>query len=58
MSPHDFLPIEVVFNPNWWSHSANISFDKPFYFDANTRIKNDITMRQILHQRFGAIGPG
>jgi hypothetical protein len=58
MSPHDFLPIEVVFNPNWWSHSANISFDKPFYFDANTRIKNDITMRQILHQRFGAIGLG
>ncbi len=58
MSIPEFLPIELVFNPNWWYHAANISFDEPFYFEADTRIKNDVIMRQTLHQRFGDIGLG
>ena len=58
MPTHEFLPIELVFNPNWWYHAANISFDESFYFDADTRIKNDVVMRQTLHQRFGNIGLG
>ena len=54
----ELLPIELVFNPNWWYHAADISFDKPFYFDADTRIKNDVTMRRVLYERFGDIGLG
>lgn len=52
------LPVELVFNPNWWHKTAGISFDEAFYLDAETRIQNDITMRRVLHQRFGSIGLG
>lgn len=54
----DLLPFELVFNPNWWHRTAGISFEKPFYFDAATRIANDVVMRRVLHQRFGDIGLG
>jgi uroporphyrinogen-III decarboxylase len=53
-----FLPVELVFNPNWWHQNAGISFERPFYFDAETRIRNDVTMRRVLHERFGVIGLG
>ncbi len=53
-----FLPFELVFNPRWWHHAAGISFERPFYFDPATRVANDVTMRRVLHQRFGAIGLG
>lgn len=54
----EFLPVELVFNPNWWHHAAGISFEKPFYFDAATRVQNDITMRRVLYERFGDLGLG
>ena len=54
----DFLPIELVFNPNWWRRTAGISFEQPFYFDAAARIANDVTMRRVLHQRFHDLGLG
>jgi uroporphyrinogen-III decarboxylase len=54
----EFLPVELVFNPNWWYHAAGISFDESFYFDAETRIQNDITMRRVLDERFGYLGMG
>jgi uroporphyrinogen-III decarboxylase len=57
-SADNFLPIELVFNPNWWHRTAGISFERPFYFDAATRIANDVTMRRVLHQRFRDLGPG
>ncbi len=53
-----FLPVELVFNPNWWFQNAGISFDEPFYLDAATRIRNDVTMRRVLYARFGSIGLG
>ncbi|MBI4789976.1 MAG: hypothetical protein HY782_23325 [Chloroflexi bacterium] len=53
-----FLPLELVFNPNWWYHTAGIAFDENFYLDAATRIKNDVTMRRVLHERYGALGLG
>jgi hypothetical protein len=56
--PDTFLPFELVFNPNWWHRTAGISFERPFYFDASTRIANDVTMRRVLHQRFGDLGLG
>lgn len=53
-----FLPFEVVFNPNWWYHTAGISFDKPFYFDAKTRESNDVLMRRVLFEKYGKFGLG
>jgi len=52
------IPIELVFNPNWWYHTADISFDKSFYFDSETRIRNDVIMRRVLYERFGELGLG
>ena len=53
-----FLPVELVFNPNWWYRTAGISFDEAFYLDAETRIQNDVTMRRVLCARFGDLGLG
>jgi len=47
------IPVEVIFNPNWWNRNYGISFDKPFYFDKKQRIENDLRMRQALFERFG-----
>ena len=58
MKAKDFLPFELVFNPNWWHRTAGISFERPFYFDGVTRVANDVTMRRVLHQRYGDIGLG
>jgi uroporphyrinogen-III decarboxylase len=55
---NQFIPIELVFNPNWWYQTANISFDRSFYFDPETRIRNDVIMRRVLHERFGKMGLG
>jgi hypothetical protein len=54
----EFLPVELVFNPNWWHHTAGISFEEPFYMDATTRIENDVTMRRVLRERYGDLGLG
>jgi hypothetical protein len=58
LQPDSFLPFELVFNPNWWHHAAGITFDEPFYLDAETRIRNDVIMRRVLHQRYGEMGLG
>ncbi len=58
MMAHPFLPFELVFNPRWWHETAGISFTRDFYFDAGTRERNDVTMRRVLHERFGEIGLG
>jgi uroporphyrinogen-III decarboxylase len=54
----EFLPVELIFNPSWWYHTAGISFDESFYLDAEARIRNDVTMRRVLHGRFGELGLG
>jgi hypothetical protein len=54
----EFLPIELVFNPNWWHRTAGISFDEAFYLDAGTRIENDVIMRRVLYKRYGDLGLG
>jgi hypothetical protein len=53
-----FLPVELVFNPNWWNKTAGICFDQSFYLDTQVRIQNDISMRHVLYQRFGSLGLG
>jgi len=47
------IPVEVIFNPNWWYRNYGISFEEPFYFDRERRIADDVTMRRALHERFG-----
>jgi uroporphyrinogen-III decarboxylase len=54
----EFLPVELVFNPNWWHKTAGIAFDESFYLNAETRIRNDVIMRRVLHERYGAMGLG
>lgn len=52
------LPVELVFNPNWWHQTAGICFDESFYLDAQARIRNDVLMRRVLHDRYGELGLG
>ncbi len=47
------VPVEFVFNPNWWFRNYGISFDRQFYFDKEARIANDVLMRRALYERFG-----
>jgi len=47
------IPVEVIFNPNWWFRNYGISFDESFYFDRHARICNDVLMRRVMHERFG-----
>ncbi len=47
------IPVEIVFNPNWWFRNYGISFDRGFYFDRRARVENDVLMRRVLHDRFG-----
>jgi hypothetical protein len=54
----EFLPVELVFTPNWWHRTSGISFERSFYLDTETRIQNDILMRRVLHQRYGQLGLG
>jgi hypothetical protein len=48
---------EFIFNPNWWFRNCGISFEAPFYLDRERRIRDDMTMRRALRERFG-IGDG
>lgn len=52
-STESSLPIELIFNPNWWHQNYHISFDKSFYFDGEARIENDKLMRRVMFERFG-----
>jgi uroporphyrinogen-III decarboxylase len=58
VSAAELLPVDLIFNPNWWHRSCGISFDRPFYFDRAARIANDVRMRRVLHQRYAQLGLG
>ncbi len=47
------IPVDFVFNPNWWFRECGISFDESFYLDLTRRIENDVVMRKTLSERFG-----
>lgn len=53
MTSHRTVPVEVVFAPDWWYSHYGIAFDEPFYFDKETRTRNDVIMRRALYERFG-----
>src|SRR5438067_4840310 len=52
-----FMPVEMVFAPNWWLRHYGISFDTPFYFDPAMRMANDLLMGKAVYDRFG-LGDG
>ena len=58
LTADQFLPLEFVFNPNWWNKNAGIKFDSTFYMDADTREKNDQIMRRVLYEKLGNFGFG
>jgi hypothetical protein len=58
ITAESFLPVELVFNPRWWHQTAGISFEEPFYFDPETRVRNDVTMRRVLWERYRDLGLG
>lgn len=58
LTSDSFLPVELVFNPNWWHKTAGIPFDESFYLDAETRIQNDVIMRRVLYEKYGELGLG
>lgn len=47
------IPVNVIFSPDWWHQRFDISFEKPFYLDIETRIANDVLMRRSLYEVFG-----
>ncbi len=53
-----FLPVEIVFHPNWWFHEYGISFDKTHYFDPKRRVEDEMLIRKALWERFGEFGYG
>jgi uroporphyrinogen-III decarboxylase len=52
-SSNRILPVELIFNPNWWYQNYGIAFDEAFYFDLDARIENDRLMRRVMRERFG-----
>ncbi len=46
------IPIELIFNPNWWHLNDGICFDESFYMHLQKRIDNDFEMRTYLFKRF------
>ncbi len=53
-----FLPVDVVFHPNWWHKNYGLSFDWDFFYNPERRVRQAQQMRQLLYDRFGDIGLG
>jgi hypothetical protein len=53
-----FLPVELVFHPNWWFNNAGIIFDRGYFFDPDRRIKDEMRMKRVLWEHFGKYGYG
>lgn len=53
-----FLPVEIVFHPNWWYNEAGITFDRHYFFNPERRIHDEMKMRRVLWEKFGEFGYG
>ena len=58
VTPKEFLPIDIVFHPNWWNKNYGLKFTEEYFFDPERRVAQEQQMRQILYDRFGDIGLG
>jgi hypothetical protein len=53
-----YLPVDIVFHPNWWHKNYGLSFDWDFFYDPQRRVWQEQRMRQLLYERFGDLGLG
>ena len=53
-----FLPVEIIFHPNWWYNETGITFDRGFFFDPDRRVNDEMRMRRVLWEHFGGHGYG
>ncbi len=53
-----YLPVDVVFHPNWWHKNYGLSFDRDFFYDPQRRVWQEQQMRRLLYERFGDLGLG
>ena len=53
-----FLPVEIVFHPNWWHNEVGIDFNRDYYFKFERRVNDEMRMRRVLWERFGKFGYG
>jgi len=53
-----YLPVDVVFHPNWWHKHYDLSFDREFFYNPSRRVWQEQRMRQLLYERFGDVGLG
>lgn len=53
-----YLPVDVVFHPNWWHQHYGLSFDWEFFYNPERRVRQEQQMRQLLYDRFGDLGLG
>jgi hypothetical protein len=53
-----YLPLDVVFHPNWWHKHYGLAFDRDFFYDPGRRVWQEQRMRQLLYERFGDLGLG
>jgi uroporphyrinogen-III decarboxylase len=57
-TPHQLLPVDVVFHPDWWHTHYGLDFREPFHFDPEVRVESERRMRQALYDRFGDLDLG
>jgi hypothetical protein len=53
-----YLPLDVVFHPNWWHQNYGLFFDRDFFYDPERRVWQEARMRGLLYERFGDLGLG
>ncbi|MBN1291556.1 MAG: hypothetical protein JXB48_06920 [Candidatus Latescibacteria bacterium] len=53
-----FLPVEIVFHPNWWHNMTGMRFDRNHFFDPDRRVDDEKLMRRTLWEHFGQFGYG
>jgi hypothetical protein len=53
-----YLPVDVVFHPNWWHRNYGLLFDRDFFYDPGRRVWQERRMREALYERFGDLGLG
>jgi len=58
IEPKKFLPVEIVFHPNWWYKNYSITFGWDYFFNPDVRVMIEQKMSQILYEKFGQYGYG
>ena len=53
-----FLPVEIVYHPNWWYHETGMIFDRAYFFDPERRVRDEMLMKRAMWERFGQFGYG